>query len=379
MKGLCVYIMAGKGHYVPAKAVSEHFAKIDVESSLVDFFDFLGIHWMEKINQGVWRLMLRFPFIEKHLFGSLDKSGWAIKFITNLISFLRKKKLRKIIDQMQPDFIFATHPYPGTILSTMLHNIGKDIPVYFYSTDVFSAPYVSICPYLRKFLIPTEEGAKRVIEMGQNPDSVVICPFPLQSSVAAQPRLGKAEAREKLSLKNKFTIQLNLGGEGLGSLTLLSDILKEDLPVQIVIIGGIKKEMKLRLKTITSLYTGKNANVEIRGFIDNVSEYLAASDIIVGRAGINTIVEAMYAHRPFLITELVYIVKNSAEYVEGHKVGWNATGDRVKQLAIVKDMLNHPEKLKEMETDFESIPIEYSALNLCQMIKDDVNQLSSLS
>ena len=78
MKGLCVYIKAGKGHYVPAKAVHEQMVRIGVDSSLVDFFDYLDLHWMETLNQTAWRIMLRIPFIEKHLFRSLDSSGWGM-------------------------------------------------------------------------------------------------------------------------------------------------------------------------------------------------------------------------------------------------------------------------------------------------------------
>ena len=372
MKGLCVYIKAGKGHYVPAKAVNEQLEKLGVDSQLVDFFGYLNLNWMERINQEVWRMMLRIPFLEKHLFSTLDKSGWGIDILIKAVRLFGKKKLLRNIEEFRPDFIFATHPYPGTILSTLLSDLNIDIPVYFYSTDVFSAPAVSICPHLRKFLIPTEEGRERVIAMGQDEKSVEICPFPLQASVAEQPRLSKKDARRKLGInEEKFTLQLNLGGEGLGSLNLLEDILREDLPVQIVIIGGIKKEMQNKLNRIVRTSTARNAEVIIRGFIDNVSDYLAASDVIAGRAGINTIVEAIYAHRPFLITELVYIVIDSAEYIEKHHVGWNAADDREKQLAIIKELAGNPDKLEAMDACFDDVPIEYSAEKLAEMIIAD--------
>ena len=119
---------------------------------------------------------------------------------------------------------------------------------------------------------------------------------------------------------------------------------------------------------------GKTA-VHVKGFVNNVSDYLAASDIIAGRAGINTIVEAIYAHRPFLITELVYIVIASAEYVEKYHVGWNATGDVEKQLGIIKDLVRNPWKLLEMEENFGKVPIEYSSEKLARMITDDVSSL----
>ena len=375
MKGLCVYIKAGKGHYVPAEAVDSALKRDGVDSRLIDFFSYLDLEFLEKVNQGIWRLMLKIPFLEKHLFSNLDNSKWGIGFLVRIVYFLRKRKLKKNLCIFRPDFIFATHPYPGTILSSILNKLGEDIPVYFYSTDVFSSPRVAICPYLRKFYLPTVEGIERTRKMGQKEDTLALCPFPLQDSVAKVPRLDKKEARKKIDIEEMFTIQLNLGGEGLGSLALLEAILKEDLPVQVVIIGGIRDAMRSSLENLIARYPRSKVRIRIRGFVKNVSEYLAASDVIVGRAGINTIVEAIYAHRPFLITELVYIVIASAEYVEKYHVGWNATGDVEKQLGIIKDLVDNPWKLLEMEENFGKVPIEYSSEKLARMITDDVSSL----
>ena len=41
MKGLCVYVEGGKGHFVPAKAVMEAMEKLSVEMQIEEFFDYL--------------------------------------------------------------------------------------------------------------------------------------------------------------------------------------------------------------------------------------------------------------------------------------------------------------------------------------------------
>ena len=378
MKGLCVYIKAGKGHYVPARAVNEQMEAVGVESQLVDFFDYLDIHSVEDINQGIWRLMLRFPFIERRFVKMMDQSEVGIKFFVWMMCKLRKKKFLENLKEFRPDFIFTTHPYPETVFARLSKKLGLNIPVYYYATDVFTSPASGIWPEARCVFIATEEGRQRLIEKGASPDFVRICPFPLQSSVASVPHISKKEARKKLGLKEDvFTIQLNLGGEGLGSLSLLESILKEDLPVQVVVIGGIREEMKLHLNLVISSNKTTNASVEIRGFIDNVNDYLAASDVIVGRAGINTIVEAIYAHRPFLITELVYTVLPSAEFVEKYHVGWNASDDKDKQIGIIHELLENPEKLDEIDKAFDAVPIEYSARKLAEIVKNDAEIVRS--
>ena len=135
------------------------------------------------------------------------------------------------------------------------------------------------------------------------------------------------------------------------------------------------KAMTEKLNGVISRSKAKNTKVYVRGFITDVNDYLSASDIVAGRAGINTILEAMYMHRPFLITELVYTVIPSADYVEKYHVGWNASEDTQKQLSIILDLASHPEKLSGMDDNFDAIPIEYSAEHLARMLIEDCASL----
>ena len=114
----------------------------------------------------------------------------------------------------------------------------------------------------------------------------------------------------------------------------------------------------------------ENIHVHIVGFTDKVNLYAIASDIIAGRAGINTILEAFYLRRPFLITELVYTVKASAAYIVKYNVGWNAHLDPEKQFEIIKSCINDKSILESMDKNFDLIPIEYGADKLAKRLID---------
>ena len=86
---------------------------------------------------------------------------------------------------------------------------------------------------------------------------------------------------------------------------------------------------------------------------------------------INTLEEAFYLRRPFLITELVYTVIASASYVEKYKVGWNASHDVARQLEIIRTYSSNPALLDEMDRNFDLIPMEYDASALAKMVVDD--------
>lgn len=378
MRGLCVYVDGGKGHYVPAKAVQEELLAMGIDTVLEEFFDYLDIRWMGRINKSFWRTMLRMPALERHIskFNDSDSNGmeWAIRFADKHCT----RMLQANLEEFRPDFVFATHPYASTVLSEMFDYLGIDIPVYYFATDVFSAPVAAVCDKLRRFYISTEEGVEVVRSMGQARNTIELAPFPLQRSVADVRKLDKKATRKKLGLDaDLFTLQINLGGEGLGSLYLLESLIKKNIPMQIVILGGMDKNMSKKINGIIDKSRNTDVRVYCKGFVNNVDEYLAASDIIAGRAGINTIVEAMYAHRPFLITELVYTVIPSADYVEKYKVGWNCTGKRKESVEIVLDYAEHPEKLAELDANFNRIPIEFSARLLAEKVASDAIEAHS--
>ncbi len=373
MRAICVYVDGGKGHYVPAKAVMEALVSMGHQVTLEEFFDYLDIRWIGSVNKWWWRQMLQHSKLERRLSRHNDSESNGME---RAIKFACRHCERAFVSNMEEspvDFIFCTHPYASTILSAMLKDLGiTNIPVYYFATDVFNAPAATISDDIRKFYISTEEGAARVRAMGQRPETIEVCPFPLQKNVASGPKLSKREAREKLGLDlSMLTMQLNLGGEGLGSVSLLEGIYKENLPVQVVVLGGISNKMKKRLERIGRKYSGSSAKLVVAGFVNNVNEYLAACDIIAGRAGINTIVEAMYAHRPFLITELVYTVIPSAEYVEKYHVGWNCTDDTAKQLGIIRDYAKAPSSIDCLDDNFSRIPIVYSADKLASDVAED--------
>ncbi len=373
MKGLCVYVDGGKGHYIPAITVKMELEKLGCEAYLEELFDFLDIRWLGKINKFFWRMMLKHSRLENKVSSHNDHSnGMTLAIRFGIRHCMRCFK--SYLEETPVDFIFCTHPYASTVLSEMLAYENIPIPVYYFATDVFTAPLASICDKLRKFYIATKEGAQAVLDMGQKRDTVEICPFPLRQNIAFSPVYTKEEARRKLGLdENLFTIQFNLGGEGLGSLEVISAIADLGVELQVVVIGGMNGKMRKRLE-ILSNHIRKSVHIVVVGFVDNVNEYLYASDIIVGRAGINTLVEAFYVHRPFLITELVYTVMPSADYVTAHAVGWNCNRNRELQIEVLKKCILDKGYFLSIEKNFDSIPIEFDAAKLARMILSDVDE-----
>ena len=377
MNILCVYVGGGKGHYIPAKAVSDQLTQMGHNAVLIDFFELIKMNPIGKINVMLWRKLLQKPDLENKFSKHNDQNTKEIQWVSSVLQVIRKRRFKHIIKTYRPDMIFTTHPYADYFLADLAARFTPSIPVTYYATDVFFVPMSAVNNNLCSMYVATEEGCKSAADNGQRADSIKLCPFPLQASCKAGQKLTKAAARRRIGLKEDvFTLQLNLGGEGIGSLELLEGLKCIDSPMQVVVIGGIKEKIKSKIEQIKATLPA-HINVFIPGFVHNVNDYALASDIIAGRSGINTLVECFYLHRPFMITELVYTVMASADYVEKYGVGWNLNKDIDKQLSLITMFAKKPALLDELDKNFDAIPIIYDAAGLAKMVVDDTLSFKS--
>ncbi|NCD07070.1 MAG: hypothetical protein EOL97_13210 [Spirochaetia bacterium] len=373
MKIDCIYVDGGKGHLVPAQAIAEQLEKQGHQVIIEDFYKFLKMSLVGKINKSVWRYLLKHPEIEKKMSSKNDSPSLLDSWV-KFGKLIRGSFLKKWAKNSKTDAIICTHYLPSRILSDIFKDYDIKIPVYYYATDVFSCPGFSIGKNIRKFYIPTKEGAEYALSYGQPKESINICPFPLQSSCANSVKLSKEEARKKLNLKNIFTIQLNLGGEGVGTLSLIEEIAKKELSIQIVVIGGMSENSKNKLQNMSKKLP-KCINLVVAGFVKNVDEYLYACDIVVGRAGINTMVEALYMNRPFMITDVVFTVIPSVNYVKKYNIGWEAL-KLDQQVKLIEESIKDKDFLNKMDSNFSKVPMEFGADKLAEMIVKDIKTIT---
>ena len=105
-------------------------------------------------------------------------------------------------------------------------------------------------------------------------------------------------------------------------------------------------------------------------FVNNVNEYLIASNIQIGKAGANALMESIYLHRPCIVSDLLYAARATKDFFSENKVGW-CEGKVSKQVDIVEACFKEPDFLEKVETHYSNLPLEFGADKFAKQIKKD--------
>lgn len=291
MKVLVLSCSTGGGHDAAAKAIVEAFHDLKIECDFQDYLAILG----EDISKKVCNWYLSWTQKEGNVFKVLYKLGdlYSKTKLTSPIYALNKlgaKKLYQYIIDNNYDYIVTSHLYSALALTAIKKEHG--IRYAQVATD-----YVCI-PFWEEsnpdfFFIPHPALIDDFVKKGINKD--VLVPTGIPTFKKFHKKRDKIDLRQKLHLKNKRTILIMSGSMGFGNILELVHKLKMATTAQLVVICGNNHELKQKLEK-------QYPEVISLGFINNVYEYMQASDIVLTKPGGLTTTETAVSNIPLIHT-----------------------------------------------------------------------------
>ena len=109
--------------------------------------------------------------------------------------------------------------------------------------------------------------------------------------------------------------------------------------VQIILAAGTNLRLQRRFQ--------KYDNVYPLPFTRDIAKYMAAADVIMGKAGPNMIFEFITLGKPFIATSYIPGQEEvNLEFINRHGLGWTALNEH-EQAKLIETLINSPEKIKE--------------------------------
>ncbi len=318
---LLAMITVGNGHKAPADAIKAGIEKLYPNEFDIDVLDFtlaVGDKDFDKRHKDSWDWMLDNPKLtywgEKLIVKRAP--GQATRFVQKRMVSKHAKNAANFVKSQNYSLMVATHFFTIQALATARKKYGVTTPLVGVNTDPFDAHAMWALNDVDEMIVSSRLAKKRMMERGVFGNKIRIFGYPLGLQFMNNP-LSKAEARQKLGLDpNKLTILQSAGGEGLGGqLEKFSRaVLKAHLDVQYVIACGRNQELYHHFQRLNQKYKGPTTLLP-QGFITNMQEWIAASDLVLGKAGAATTFEALVMNRPIFHTSYVaYNEKTNVDF-----------------------------------------------------------------
>jgi processive 1,2-diacylglycerol beta-glucosyltransferase len=355
----------GNGHKSISEALCEQFAVYpDIKVTVVDGFS-LGGDSLLKVGKsygtitrnakGLWQLIWDLSSIKPSIIDELIELTIADRFID-------------LFKNIKPDLILSLHPnFNGSIINIMEKNKIK-IPFITFIADLVSIYPLWADKRADYIISPTIEAMEKCIEFGVPKTKVKVLGFPVRSRFYKN-----TNAINKHNNYNKnTTLQFLLlgGGDGIGNMSKISDILLSNFNCNVSIVTGHNSSLKKKLeKSLLEKYDNK---VHIYGFIENIEELMIDSDIAFTRGSPNVMMEAIACNVPMIITgALPGQEEGNPNYIKKYNIGVVCKNVRRLKSTIDELLSCNASKLIEIKKCQKN----YSSPNIAKNIVNFIVQL----
>ncbi|MGA2517353.1 MAG: glycosyltransferase [Thermodesulfobacteriota bacterium] len=278
---------AATGHLRAADALVSAFEAKGVSARHVEVLRYTNPVFRKIYSDLYVELMTRGPDLLGWLYKTFDRP-WRFQKRRLALDRLNTGPLLKLIRQENPNLALCTHFLPAEILLYLRKKKILDIPVGVVVTD-FDAHAMWILQNVDWYFVACEETRVYLAALGIPPETIFVTGIPIDLKFGMEkPR---AETRIKLGLDpDKTTLLVSAGGYGVGPVESLVRAIDEvQHPIQIVVICGRNKRLEDHLKDLPEA----RHSMKIIGFTDEMDSWMAASDLLVGKAGGLTSSEAL--------------------------------------------------------------------------------------
>jgi 1,2-diacylglycerol 3-beta-galactosyltransferase len=260
----------------------------------------------------LWRLAYRFG-------ASRERVEWA-----ELASypFVRRQISPPLITTW-PDLVISVHPLQINLPLRILRSAGNQAPFISVVTDPVTPPVAWFCSDVDLCVVATQPARQTALANGMDPSKVKIIGLPIRRAFAEIHGRSRPDARAELGLQADLPlVLLTGGGAGIGKLlpaarAITNQLAIQETPAQMAIIAGNNDVLQRRLRS-----EPWPIPVTVLGFVEDMASWLAATDLLITKAGPTTLAEAACAGVPVLITGFIPGQENgNVTWVEEHNAG----------------------------------------------------------
>ncbi|GIM45302.1 hypothetical protein DNHGIG_08510 [Collibacillus ludicampi] len=289
----------GEGHQQAARAIQEALLSQNhcLDVRVIDYLQM--VH--PRLNS-----ITRYCYIQSvkfvpSLYGILYHGSRNMKPSSKLskrLNQLGSDELEKYLNQYEPDIVISTFPTPAGVMSALKERGVTNVPAATVITD-HAIHNQWIHPYTDMYFVGSHHVRKELINRGVPESKLSVTGIPIRG-IFNQP-VDREALQSKYQIKPELPTVLVMGG----AYGVLHDIpnICEDLftfprRVQVLVVCGHNEKLYMQIKEISKKATNP---VQVFGYVQDIHELMAISDLVITKAGGLTISESLAMELPMLL------------------------------------------------------------------------------
>jgi len=318
---LIVSVKAGAGHVKAADALEEAFKNNkNCVVKNVELLEYAKTFVKYFYGKAVVDVAKNSPEIYGYFYKNYNllKEFIKPKF---LIDNLYLQSFLEMVDDFKPDVIICTHYFPADILAYYRKQANKNYKITLIITDYEHHP-AWLIKDIDLYCVAHEEIKKNLIYTNIPENQILVFGIPIGLQFSKP--LNKEVLKRKYGLDNdELTLLISAGSFGISPVSeiiqKLSDIKKH---FQMIVICGHSQDQFLKLNKL------KQKELRIKkvfGFVNNMEELMAVSDLLITKPGGITVSESLAMALPMLLIKPIPGQEEAnADYLLEHGVGQKA-------------------------------------------------------
>ena len=372
MRVLIATVTAGAGHLQAAAALEEAWRAAQPADDVkkVDLLDFVPKLQKKVYAEGYVKVIEHAPELYAMVFKKTDNPALVRKLTNFRRRFARhtNRAFVRFVKEFQPEVVLCTHYLPVEVMGHLKAKAAGQSPLTVCIVTDFEAHALWMDQGVDLYCVAAEETKASLVARGASAEQVAMTGIPIAARFSQALEL--RSIRRRYGLRDDLPTLLVLGGGfGMGPVAeILAALDKVSSEFQTLVVAGRNAELRRELAGQDRAHP-----THVLGFVTNMHELMAVSELIVTKPGGLTTSEALALGKPLFILNPIpgQETANSDFLLER---GAAAKGNRVEDLPFRIGQLLGSNKLKEMSRAAKSLGRPDAATAVCRAVSAGLNR-----
>lgn len=374
---LILHASLGTGHKSAAAALGEAFKRLgDPQVRVEDTLDLMSNVMSKSLQTYYTQSSEHGPKLYKLLYEASDKGAFEDAFSTNrlmgIIGAPFLGEFNTLIDEMNPDAIVCTMQIPLQLLIHRKQQGQLRQPLYVVVTD-YVAHSTWFAPDVDGYFVPSDLTRDMMMRRGAPVERIHVTGIPVGLTITENKPM--TAMRERHDLPTDLPVITLFGGgiEAERVRMIVSEMLEMNTNAVLAVVAGRNAELA---EAIADLSDGSSMRLLKLGTIDYVDDLVAASDLVITKAGGLIISEVLARGTPMIIIDPL----PGQEEWNADLVAASGAGVQLRMAEMVPPaaeyLINQLDQLMSMRRQAQKIGRPRAALDIAQCVLEETGRVA---